>query len=558
MNLPQTNTTPRRWLVVLGVAVLVTGCVAAVAVYGFPRVFGRENQTATTPPRSSARTALPIELVEGKPDTVFVPEPVRQGLRVGPSQMVRRPSRRRSVTLPGTTALDPARLYRVKTRFNAEVIEIGQVRDPQRSPGDESTFRELTTGDEVKKGTPLAVVWSIDVGGKKSDLLDALLQLRLDEVRLKARIELWKNGNLPEDVLNQTRRDVVGDQSAADRAERTLRTWNIPENEIQATKDEAEQAYQRQGKRDKEKERLWARSELVAPRDGTIVERNVSIGEYVADNTINLFTIADVDVLLVQANAPEEQLPELLALQRERSRWTLRTVGAAAPVARFKLTDKSLTALSATDVPRAVVGKLEPLQGKEYETRDEFSRAVATVLDIGERDEFGDLIFDYADTSAIQGTIDDVGYILDPNQHTAVVKGRIPNPGRRLRAGQFVSATIYLPAPANVVEVPLTALAEDGKQSFVFVQPDSQRHEYTMRRVRVTHRFEKTAFVRSQLEPGEDRLSPEEIAQGFQQVQSLSPQDRILTTGVLELRAALEDLLSKAKKKSEGREAKGN
>src|SRR5262249_46378550 len=163
----------------------------------------------------------------------------------------------------------------------------------------------------------------------------------------------------------------------------------------------------------------WARSELITPRDGTIVERNVSLGEYVADNTINLFTIAEVNDLLVMANPPEDQLPALLSLRPEEMRWTLQTVGA----------------------------------------------------------------------TPIDGPIEEVGYLIDATQHTAVVKGYIDNPEGKLRAGQFVSATVNLPPPPDVVEVPLTALAEDGRQSFVFVQPDPAQPRYTMRRVQVTHRF---------------------------------------------------------------------
>ena len=90
----------------------------------------------------------------------------------------------------------------------------------------------------------------------------------------------------------------------------------------------------------------------------------------------------------------------------------------------------------------------------------------------------------------IEGPIEEIGYIIDANQHTAVVKGYIDNPDGKLRAGQFVSATVNLPPPPDVVEVPLTALAEDGKQSFVFVQPDPAQPRYTMRRVQVTHRFQ--------------------------------------------------------------------
>ena len=205
------------------------------------------------------------------------------------------------------------------------------------------------------------------------------------------------------------------------------------------------------------------------------------MGEYVADNTINLFTIAEVDRLQIIANPPEDQLPALLALQPGQMHWTLQTVQTAG-------------------------------------------------------------------APPIEGPIEDVGYIIDPNQHTAVVKGYVNNPEGQLRAGQFVSATVNLPPPPDVVEVPLTALAEDGKQSFVFVQPNPAQPRFTMRRVQVTHRFDRTAFVRSRLTPAAQKLTPEEKAQGFQPRETLKPGERILANGVLELRAALDDMESKAAK----------
>src|SRR5208337_3144936 len=75
-------------------------------------------------------------------------------------------------------------------------------------------------------------------------------------------------------------------------------------------------------------------------------------------------------------------------------------------------------------------------------------------------------------TKPIAGYIDDIVYLIDPNQHTAVVRGHIPNPDGLLRAGQFVKATVELPPARNVVEVPIGALAEDGKDLIVFVQTD--------------------------------------------------------------------------------------
>jgi cobalt-zinc-cadmium efflux system membrane fusion protein len=462
----------------LGLFILIAGVVVtAVAIYG---TRGLSALASAREKQPLPRPRLAVELAEDLPHTLIVPERVRKALGIEESAIARAPKQARPLVMPGSTALDPGRVMRVRTRFNAEVVEIARVVDAdRRTSSGETAVRELRPGDQVKKGDVLAVVWSTDVGSRKSDLVDALVQLRLDEKRLKAREDLFAKGSLPEDTLNQTRRDVVSDSNAKERAERTLRVWNIPEREIQAVYDEAELAWARQGKRDKEKERLWARSELIAPRDGTIVERNVSQGDYVADNTVNLFTIAEVDRILVIANPPEDQLPALLDLKPEQKHWTIQTV---------------------TSPP-------------------------------------------------IAGPIEEIGYILDANQHTAVVKGYIDNPEGKLRAGQFVSATVDLPAPPEVVEVPLTALAEDGKQSFVFVQPDATQPRFTMRRVKVTHRFENTAFVRSRLTPAEQQLSPEEAAQGMQRFEPLKPGDHFITSGVLELRSALDDKESKAAKR---------
>src|SRR5262249_26695787 len=110
----------------------------------------------------------------------------------------------------------------------------------------------------------------------------------------------------------------------------------------------------------------------------------------------------------------------------------------------------------------------------------------------------------------IAGPIDEIGYLIDPNQHTAIIKGHIDNPEGRIRAGQFVSATVNIPPPSGVVEVPISAVAEDGQQCVVFVQTDAKKHHYTMRRVVVTHRFDKTAFIRSDPLPEAERLTSEE------------------------------------------------
>ncbi len=476
--------TVRRGFVILVLLLLLVG--AGVAVFFWVPGVARWNpfQPAPRAEKPAEKAPLGVELVEGKTDTIVLPPQVREALGIKEPGVAEKPKKGVPLVMPGSTLLDPTRIMRIRTRFNAEVVEIGKVFEPGGpETNGESVGRELRPGDRVHRGDTLAVVWSTDVGGRKSDLVDALVQLKLDEQRLDAREKLWKDGFLPEDTLRQTERDVISDRNAVERAVRTLRTWNVPEREIDAAREEAVKTLARKGMRDKEKERLWARSELIVPRDGTIVERNVGVGEYVADNTINLFTIADISRMQIMANPPEDVLPTLLSLKPEQLRWSLRMIG----------------------------------------------------------------------TERLEGRIDEIGYILDPNQHTAVVKGHIDNPKDKqgmplLRAGQFVSAEVELPPPQDVVEVPINALVEDGNRSYLFIQTNADKQHYTMRRVLVTHRFEKSAFVKSRLTAKEAQRSPEDKARGVPACQPLLHGEKFLTAGVLELRAALEDVLLKTRK----------
>jgi len=68
-----------------------------------------------------------------------------------------------------------------------------------------------------------------------------------------------------------------------------------------------------------------------------------------------------------------------------------------------------------------------------------------------------------------------------------------------------------------------------------------------MRRVQLTHRFDKTAFVRSEeIAPG-DQPTAAEIKLGALSIEPLRPGERILITGVGELKAALLDKESQTK-----------
>jgi hypothetical protein len=62
-----------------------------------------------------------------------------------------------------------------------------------------------------------------------------------------------------------------------------------------------------------------------------------------------------------------------------------------------------------------------------------------------------------------------------------------------------------------------------------------------MRRVELTNRFDKTVFVRSKPFAKGEELTPEEAEMGMLSKQPLLPGDRILESGVGELKIALAD-----------------
>jgi membrane fusion protein, heavy metal efflux system len=296
---------------------------------------------------------------------------------------------------------------------------------------------------------------------------------------------------------------VQHDRNAITRAIKQLKTWDIPQAEIDAILEDARKIHANKdewertpegrwvkrekqakgGKVDphKEAEGDWARVTLRAPFDGVILEENVAMDEMISDPTVNLFQIADVSRLLVAVHCPEDDLPTLDALKGVERRWTVRTA--------------------------------------------------------------------FAPPEGLAGTIDDISYLIDPNQHTAIVKGYIANPGQKIRGTQFATATVHIPPPRDVVEVPEDAVVEDGKQSVVFVQADPAKREFTMRRVDVTHRFDTTMYVRATPIPQDQQLTAQEADEGIMAKEPLRPGERVLVAGTMELKRVVMDLESRPKEK---------
>ena len=147
------------------------------------------------------------------------------------------PTTMRPMVLPGSTAIIPGRLARIKPRFaSARVVELGEVQDRNPKTG-YTEYRELRPGDRVTKGQLLGVFYSVDVGSKKNDLLQALVQLELDQ-KIMDRYEANRMA-IPEVLLITQMRQLQGDRTEMIRALNNLKTWEIPQEEIDSLRSEA-------------------------------------------------------------------------------------------------------------------------------------------------------------------------------------------------------------------------------------------------------------------------------------------------------------------------------
>jgi cobalt-zinc-cadmium efflux system membrane fusion protein len=353
-----------------------------------------------------------------------------------------------TLELPGSLAPDTDRLVPIRSRFAGELVELGEI--PDDDTAGPTKFRPISTGDKVQAGQLLAVVWCKDLGEKKSELVDAVSKLKLDQDTLKRLREVSATaGAIPEQSLRQAERDVAASRIAVTRADLTLRSWRLTDEEIDAIYKEADKVAERvrRGEKghDKEQERNWARVEVRAPFDGTILEKNFAKGAIV-DTGTNLYMLGDLSRLSAFANVFEEDLPALQALPRPIA-WTIQL-------------------------------KAEP-QAKP-----------------------------------LKGFVSEIRPLVDPTMHAALVRGRVDNPDGKLLSGQFVTARVQLPPPAGEVEIPTRALIEDGQESIVFVQPDPQEPNYVLRRVAVTRRTRETVHIRSEPDVSRERSAAEPLRPG--------------------------------------------
>ena len=137
-------------------------------------VFAPGRCDTSSPPAQAANGTTVGEIQLSEKDTICLPPGMDERIGVQTCR-IENSSSPAMLEMSGTLMLDADRLSHVHARFAGEVVELG--------PGD-GPSPAVCFGQRVRKGQLLAVIWSRDLGEKKSDLIDALSQLRVDEESL--------------------------------------------------------------------------------------------------------------------------------------------------------------------------------------------------------------------------------------------------------------------------------------------------------------------------------------------------------------------------------------
>ncbi|MBL9093479.1 MAG: efflux RND transporter periplasmic adaptor subunit [Planctomycetaceae bacterium] len=255
-------------------------------------------------------------LSDDLPDTVVLPLDVMKRLAVRTAAVEAVP-KSRPLRLPGSLMLDSNRLARVHSRFEGHVMSLGALKESS------GKSRPLQFGDAVKKDQVLAVLWSKEIGQKKSELLDAYSALQLSKATLE-KLRSLRPGEVAEHVMRDAQRAYESALISSQNGERTLRSWQLSDADVDAIRKEAERLH-REGASEQATAALkegWAELQVASPIDGIILEKNIVVGELV-DAGLDLFKIGDCSRLMVVANVYEEDYSEVERLPAERRRWKL-------------------------------------------------------------------------------------------------------------------------------------------------------------------------------------------------------------------------------------------
>ena len=148
-------------------------------------------------------------------------------------------------------------------------------------------------GQEVKANAPLAILYSSELGLAQSAYLKAKAKLHVAEQAFNRAQFLLQEQVIGEAELQRRQAELLSSQAEANESHDRLKLLGMNDEEF---------------RRLERSRKIRSVVPIVAPFAGRIIGRKLTRGE-VVETTENLFVIADLSEVWVQANIPEKDIP---------------------------------------------------------------------------------------------------------------------------------------------------------------------------------------------------------------------------------------------------------
>ncbi len=272
----------KRAALLMGLGIGLLSCFMAGAILDLPGTRPAYAQEAGEKPDSAAHPASPHAEKEGEEaeeDAILLSKEEQQrfGIQVaqaGPGKLLN------YLELQGEVSINNDRLAHVVPRLS------GVVREVRKS-----------VGDVVRQGEILAVIESRELADVQAEYLAAIEKLALAQAKYVREERLWqKKISAEQDYLDA--KQAVAESNIATRAARQkLHSLGLAEEYIRLLpKRQAGASY--------------TRFEIVAPFDGSIIEKHITLGETLKEDT-DAFMIADLSTLWVNFNIYPKDLQHI-------------------------------------------------------------------------------------------------------------------------------------------------------------------------------------------------------------------------------------------------------
>lgn len=205
--------------------------------------------------------------------TLTVEESARVGLVVQP---VTRSDFRTHRDFPASVQPNQRNMAEITTLVRGRVVEV---------------YGDL--GQQVKANAPLAILYSSELGLAQSGYLKAQAKLHVAEQAYSRAEFLLQEQVIGEAEAQRRRAELLSSQAEANEAHDRLKLLGMNDEEFA---------------RLEKSRKIRSVVPIVAPFAGRIIGRKLTRGE-VVETTENLFVIADLSEVWVQANIPEKDIP---------------------------------------------------------------------------------------------------------------------------------------------------------------------------------------------------------------------------------------------------------